>query len=320
MAMAVSDTAQTVLGFYTIASDGTMSPLKMDTMAGEISSATVNLGGTYVLCGTTFSDAIYSFELQANGSLSGLAVVAHINNNCLLRRHPSKDVLYIIDLSLNTISQFKMNSDGTLTALAVPTAPTGTNPQDIVFAPTGNYAYVVNKDANTVRSYQVSPNGTLTVLPGGDKAVQAGSVNCVISPDGKWLYVFGASNLVTQFLIGANGALSALAPATFDFGMPNPRADSSSRGFLAVYRELDEGLRWLKPGANGALEATGQSTWPSSNLTNVFGSPWNNAIVFASATGTAGQVVTGTASGTFTLKQSLTLPTKTKELVFFTRQ
>ena len=70
--------------------------------------------------------------------------------------------VYVVNSGSNTISQYTINSDGTLSANGSVVA--GTNPSSIIIDHTGKYAYVANSGSNTISQYAIGPTGTLSPL------------------------------------------------------------------------------------------------------------------------------------------------------------
>ncbi len=57
---------------------------------------------------------------------------------------------YVTNSSDNTVSQFSIGADGTLTPMAAAESALGSVPSSIAMHPAGNYAYVVNTLSRTV--------------------------------------------------------------------------------------------------------------------------------------------------------------------------
>jgi DNA-binding beta-propeller fold protein YncE len=78
---------------------------------------------------------------------------------------PNGKYAYVANSSSNTVSQYSIGSDGTLTALATPTVVTGFGPASVTVDPSGKYAYVANSGASdSVSQFAIGSDGTLSPL------------------------------------------------------------------------------------------------------------------------------------------------------------
>ena len=153
-----------------------------------------------------------------------------------------------------TISQYNINATtGALTANGAPVAA-GTDPISITVGPTGAYAYVVNYTSANITPYTIAggaltatmpvatgpnptsiaidKNGTYAYVANGNGVTQFTITNGVLSnpistltggfaprsvtidASGKYLYVANQADSISQFTIGAGGALSATPVVT----------------------------------------------------------------------------------------------------------
>ena len=128
--------------------------------------------------------------------------------------------LYGVNSGSNTIAAFKINSDGSLTALAgSPYASGGVEPVSLGL--TGNRLYCVNKnqdpgqaqtaDGANYTVFTVNSDGSLSFIPGSTVTASkdASSSQALISRDGKFVYdAQEGTNLLRGFKIGTNGLLT----------------------------------------------------------------------------------------------------------------
>jgi len=119
------------------------------------------------------------------------------------------EYVFVANTVDNTVSEFSINSDGTLAAIG--TAPTGNNPTSLAAIPgLGTFVYVTNSNDSTISGYlnnsgSLSANG-VTVLPVGSAPAAM-----AIAPNGKYAYVTcSGSSSVAAFSINASGALISL--------------------------------------------------------------------------------------------------------------
>jgi DNA-binding beta-propeller fold protein YncE len=67
--------------------------------------------------------------------------------------------VYVANEGSNTVSQFTVAADGTLSPKSRATIATGTSPREIVLSAAGKSAYVTNSKDNTVSQYTVGSDG-----------------------------------------------------------------------------------------------------------------------------------------------------------------
>jgi 6-phosphogluconolactonase (cycloisomerase 2 family) len=130
---------------------------------------------------------------------------------------PSGNYLYVANFGDNSISEYTINSDGSLTPIATVGAGLGilSGPVNLVVNNTGTYLYVANETASTVVTYAIdSTNGSLSLIP-TDYAATANATPSFLALDagGNYLYVGNNSNpQIESFSVDANtGGLTAVA-------------------------------------------------------------------------------------------------------------
>jgi len=136
--------------------------------------------------------------------------------------HPSGKYAYVTDY-YGGILEYTINaSTGALSQLAQ-TKVDG----PVQFAawitvdPSGKYAYVANAGSTSaaISQFTVGADGTLTAMTPASVGATSPGTNIQVDATGTHLYMTsglgaGATNIVTQYLIGANGALTPMTPAT----------------------------------------------------------------------------------------------------------
>ncbi len=184
---------------YTVGADGTLSPKSPPTVAVD--------GDPYI-------------------ELSSVAV------------SPDGQNVYVVDADAGSglpgaVLQYTVAADGTLSPKSPPTVPAGTDPFRLVVSPDGRSVYVTHSQFSettgvsigTVLQYTVGTNGTLS--PKSPASVAAGPfpAGIAISGNGKNVYAVNEgdaisqlSNTVSQYSVGAGGALSPKSPAAVAAG------------------------------------------------------------------------------------------------------
>jgi hypothetical protein len=183
---------------------------------------------------------------------------------------PDGHFLYCMDNSDNTITQYAVGTDGTLTVLSPKTVATGQGPQAVVVDAAGKTLYVLNGQDGTVGLYRIGLNGRLSPL-GAPVVAGGGTGRIVLSADGQTMYVSnygGPGTTIWQFAVAPDGTLTPLAnpvvtvPESFITDMaPSPDATmlyaTTDSAFVAFSVGADGGLTRLDatPVGNG-VEAT----------------------------------------------------------------
>jgi 6-phosphogluconolactonase (cycloisomerase 2 family) len=134
---------------------------------------------------------------------------------------------YAYATSDRDIFQYKIGKDGVLSSMS-PATVTGNafnfQPVFITVDPTGRYAYVADWGLDGIFQFTVGSDGALTPMsPPSIKTwnqiVSAFPVSVVVDPTGRYVYVANLiGQTISQFTIGANGALSSMNPARVDIG------------------------------------------------------------------------------------------------------
>jgi 6-phosphogluconolactonase len=227
---------------YTFGAGGgiSTSPASQVFVAGNPSSFTFDttLGFAYVTSYNGYD--IAQFSVGATGALSPLspATIAGLSQSPeFIAVDPVAPYVYVV--SYLSVTQYTIDAGGQLSAASVWAVPTNNyGLYTMAIDPTGRYAYVTGTDAATVLQFNVGIGGALvpmnppTVTTGFQAVTSSGaSTSAVIDPTGRYLYVTNFVNsAVSQYTIGAAGALTPMNPATV--GIPGPGSgDTPSEAF-----------------------------------------------------------------------------------------
>jgi 6-phosphogluconolactonase len=137
---------------------------------------------------------------------------------------------YVANQYDNTISQYTIGAQGTLSPMSPASVVTGETPEWITVDPLGKYAYVANAKptpAGRIFQYTIEANGTLS--PMSTPWVSAGTypVSIAVDPSGKYAYVANnQSGNISQYKVSSDGTLTPLTPATVMSGAGYPNAPS----------------------------------------------------------------------------------------------
>jgi len=132
------------------------------------------------------------------------------------------------------------------------------HPNNFLFAP--RYAYVANAVSGSVSQYTIGANGALTPMtpasvPTGTTATSS-PWSVVVDPTGKYVYVSNSGDdNVSQYTIGAGGALVPMSPATVATGGDRPFVLTIDPAGLYAYvaNFWDTTVSQYTIGADGAL-------------------------------------------------------------------
>lgn len=212
---------------YTVEADGTLTPMATPTIAASSNpdGIAVDPSGQYLYVANNSSSNVSQFTIGADGSLTQMipASIAAGAGADSVAVDPTGKYVYVSNQSVNTISQYTIGADGTLTQNG--SSSTEATPMGIVIDPTGKYLYVANSGSNTISQYNIETDGTLTVMGTPSVAAVARPQSISIDSSGRYLYAANLNSgglkspsLVSQYTIGADGALTAMATPTVNTG------------------------------------------------------------------------------------------------------
>ena len=168
------------------------------------------------------ASTIDMFSIGADGKLTGMGSVAMDPDSepSILTFLPSGKFAYASSESSTNhkITEYKVNSDGTLTLLAK--LDTGTDVGYILIGPGATYAYVTSYFANTIVRYAINPDGTLSGPVGTPLPTGTGPFSITMDPAQQHLYVTNLGSLfppytpvpgtVSEYTINGDGSLTSL--------------------------------------------------------------------------------------------------------------
>jgi 6-phosphogluconolactonase (cycloisomerase 2 family) len=117
--------------------------------------------------------------------------------------------VYATNFDGDTVSQYVVGSNGSLTALSTPSIAAGHQPFSVSVEPSGEFVYVSNWGSSTVSQYVIGADGTLSPV-GASGTVASGldPNNVTIDHADRFAYVANlGENTVSQYKIGNDGAL-----------------------------------------------------------------------------------------------------------------
>lgn len=181
-----------------------MTPLKMELAPS---------GNVLYVTGQTVTGVVQAFAV--NAGVFGSQPVAgspYITGNAPygLTINASGTYLYTANTTDSSISEFKINSDGSLTPLpGSPIGETGTGPTTMLIDHSGKYMYVANQQ--NLQAYSVGSDGSLNLLSTSQFNTAAQPNTIVSDPSGKYLFVGSPSAIQSLSLNASNGSLTSVA-------------------------------------------------------------------------------------------------------------
>jgi 6-phosphogluconolactonase len=216
-----------------------VSALFIGCLGSSSSSTAPTLAFAYVV--GQGDNGIRGFAEKTTGDLSPLAVASFATNPrpVSMVLHPSKNFLYVPNLTSNTVAGFNIDHvNGILSPIgtALPPTPVCTspavcsNPVAVAVNPGGQFLFVLNQGsaspavAASISVFSIDTGrGLLTPVAGSPFAFASLSAPnpqfLVASPTAGFLYVSnGTSGTISAFSIASNGALSEVAGSPFTVG------------------------------------------------------------------------------------------------------
>jgi 6-phosphogluconolactonase (cycloisomerase 2 family) len=198
-------------------------------VTANVSSVSVNCRLALAYVTNKTDSTISQYTIGLNGTLTSIgAPIATGATPNVVAVDPTGRFAYVANFGADpggaqgtTVSQYTIGATGVLTANG--TATTQLNPYSIAIDPTGKYAYVTNQGSNSVSQFTIGANGALT--PMSPASVACGSLPYKVTIDATGRYVYVANlatsttaGSVSQYTIGAGGALVPMTPATVTVG------------------------------------------------------------------------------------------------------
>ena len=159
---------------------------------------------------------VSAFTIATDGSLvplSGASAVTDLppsSNPVAIAVDPSGHNAYVLTQGANSIMQYSIGVDGALTAGSVTSV--GASPTSLTLDPSGRFLYVANSGDNTVAQFSINAgNGVLGIIGSGTVSSGTKPARIAVDPSGRYAYVACSGGGVSQYTIGADGALTSMA-------------------------------------------------------------------------------------------------------------
>jgi 6-phosphogluconolactonase len=204
----VSNLASNNISSYSIdSSTGVLTPVPGSPF--QIGSGALNMkvspSGNFLyvsvgvgIAGSTGSIEVWPLVAGALNGQAGIQIVAAGTSPYGMAIDASGNYLYVSNFGDDSISEYTINSDGSLTPIATVGAGLGilSGPVNILVNNAGTYLYVANETASTVVAYAIdSSNGSLALLPSDYAATANGSPSFLaMDATGNYLFVGNSAN------------------------------------------------------------------------------------------------------------------------------
>jgi 6-phosphogluconolactonase (cycloisomerase 2 family) len=281
--------------------------------------------------GSTATSTVSQYMIASDGSLTplGAPTVPAGVNPFALAVDASNQYLYVANFyqpGTNTpgsLSQFALNSDGSLAPLGVPTVATLHGPSSVVANPKGPYVYVADFESSAISQYAIGAGGALAPMSVASFQVGTGNsypVSIAVNPAGTNAYVatYTSPGSVYQYSVAADGSLSPLTSPSVPAGSDsNSLVVDPSGHFVYVANAGDNTVSQYSVAADGSLAAQSPATVAAGKR------PWSitvdaaghNAYVANRGDGTVWQYLIG-AGGALTYNSSVTAGTGASFVAF----
>jgi 6-phosphogluconolactonase len=171
-------------------------------------------------------NSVREFTESTIGDLAALPVASVATNPrpVSIALHPSKNFLYVPNLTSNTVSGYNIDhTTGVISPIgtAQPPTPVQSQPVAVGINGAGTFLYVLNQGSSSISAFSIDPtHGLLTEIAGSPFATTANPQNMVVSQSTGFLYVGnGALGTISGFAIAANGTLAQVAGSPFSAGV-----------------------------------------------------------------------------------------------------
>jgi len=185
---------------------------------------------------------------------------------------PSPNFLYVVNIDqtnpfTNTaISQFNIDTGGTLTALSPASVNVGGAPGGLYADPKGRFLYLAQPGPVAVLQFTINNNGTLSSATAATSNNPDAPFAVVIDPSDQYAYVENESiQSIFQYSVGANGAFTALNPPRLVNGSAVPLALHPSGQYAYASNAL-YGIYQYAIGTGGTLTPLNPPSVPAGSL------------------------------------------------------
>lgn len=216
----VANSTDSTISQYSIANDGRLTPLIAPTVptGSQPKKLIIHPSGNY-LYSVNDDNSIWQFAINTDGTLNTLtpASLTTVDGPRAVAIDTLGMNLYVTSQTNNTIRQYAIEADGTLTVIpGGDVASGGNDPVKLMVAVDNQLAYVLHQLSEEIQVFTRNTDGTLVPAAFGPFITGGTPTSFDITQSGKYLYVTnGDNNNISRFEIGNDGSLSSLTgPST----------------------------------------------------------------------------------------------------------
>jgi trimeric autotransporter adhesin len=211
---------------YTIGADGALTSMSPATAPDGAHPFGIALDPVAPYAYVANATGTYLMEFARDATSGALSpfpnnTVAEPSSAISIAVDPAGRYVYVVSYSSNTIWQYTIGSDG---SLSQPSTLSIQSPSQILIDPSGQYAYVTAN--NVVAQFTLNPDGSLTAMSTPTISLTGAGYanNMALSPSGGYVYVTSfnstfdlstgdyvyQNNIITRCSIGSDGSLTPM--------------------------------------------------------------------------------------------------------------
>ena len=234
--------------------------------SSQLDGGITESSGHYLYTESNAADGnhILIYKIKNNGTLEwvgntasgGNGTGAGLGSQGALTLDKNHDWLFAVNAGSNSVSSFKVNSDGSLTLAATENSD-GIMPVSVTVH--ANLLYVLNRENDRIHGFKITGNGKLMHIKGSTQSLSGTAVDAPqisFSPNGEWVIVTEkATNVIGTFKVNPNGqvnsgiftASTGATPFGFDFSrdkfmiVSNAAGGAAGAGSATSYRIAPNG-------------------------------------------------------------------------------
>lgn len=180
----------------------------------------IRSNGNQVYAADLAQDAISRFDVNAEGALTYVDSIDAGDGPWRMAQHNSTKTLYAINRHDGTLSQYRIQADGSLISLGLADDGLGNifevgQLEGIALDNSGRFVYVSDRTNDKIWEFRITNDGTLEPLPGFAIGVEAevSPGNLMASPVSDRIYLADSNaGALLAFAIGDDGTLSPMTP------------------------------------------------------------------------------------------------------------
>jgi 6-phosphogluconolactonase (cycloisomerase 2 family) len=203
----VADQISNDVSSFQIGTTGALTPVSSVSVGASPAGLALTSSGFLFVPLPNFS--LITVLSESSGSLQTIGSLPVTNGVAGIAVDSGAKFLYATNPATNTVSAYKIQSGGLLTAVPGLTFGTGTAPVAAVVDPTGNFLYVANSGSSNISQFKIdTTTGALTALTTPTVTAGSNPAFLITDPGGKFVFAGNiGSKSLTEFSIQPKGSL-----------------------------------------------------------------------------------------------------------------